>query len=992
MKRQISPNEKMYLGFEKEYSSFSITRIIEGIGQISLLELKEVVETVSREMPETQLVLNKNMWESSGRLTSVTTIGEKFLKNGFERLINEKFVLKEGPLTRVILIKKEKTEGYYIIFSVHHGIMDGVGATLWIQNIFLKLNGQNIVKTNSLPRDIDLLETLKEKKKSDIITVGKYLPLKNYIYGENKSVKAIKFSIEGAHPNISSKLMEIIHDYSQEKTSRFILTKNIRETFLSEEKNTGNLSLPVYIEVNGERWNIIYKKILEKILKKEDIIYSGLEYGIFSFFSINNIGKGLRYLIKKYSKKGKTAATSVISNLGKIELKKYSTSSFIAKDVYSLPVITPMVPMSFVITELENSCSITLGYYENSYEEREVLLYIEKIKESFANENSQKISHQLVEGNKIENNFDLLTEINEHLSLEEICVIDIDERIKYSDINKKANELAGILISMGIKKGDRIVLLLKRDKYYIISLIAIMKIGAVFIPIDPEYPEERIKYILSNSNSKLILTINEIFKLFENTLCLSILIDEIKLPEEKIVEIESNSYLQEDPLYIIYTSGSTGNPKGVTIAYKTFCNYINFSIRNYDIDEKTIFGFFTSISFDLSLTAIFTTLCCGGKLEMFKERVDAGYLKKIFENSEMNSMKITPTHLDMINALSNGEKKMKLIIVGGEQLRRETAKKAQENFGINCKIINEYGPTETTVGSVFHIFDILEDTKETVPIGLPIDNCEVLLEKKEDEKVGELLIGGDCLGKGYWDNATETSKKFIDIEGKKYYRSGDICVLNSQKKLDFIERKDSQVKIRGYRIEIEEIEVAMEKLVFVERAKVFPNANNSLLICTYINNEMRENGTLIENRKIEEKIREELEKTLPKYMIPNSFIPVGNFPLTDNGKLDMKKIKKVVLENQEIENLDLSDEEIIIVGIVEDILERKVLEEELFYSIYQLGGDSLFMVRLINELESKCFKTVKEREVLNNNLDKLIVEPTLVVIKNILLEAKKTNI
>ena len=937
-RRKLSPNERMYLAFEKNYNSFVINRVVEGKGDINIDIFQKVVNKVSEIYPESRFKLKNGFWVDSKVNPKVIKIQRRDVGKDFKELMKRKIdITKEVACEIYYLNEFDKIT---IIFRTHHGVMDGKGQGVWIEAIFKELNNLEVEKFSSKVRDIDLLRKNGIKKSSDIVTVGKYLPLKNRLSYKITDPISKKIEIDEKINSITAKLIGSIHKLSEDSKSRFIITRDIREKFLEEKLNTGNLSLPMYLETKSDNWQEINKDLINTILKNEDIEYSPKEYFIFENIPINILSLGLKYTIFNYNRQEKAATTAVISNLGRIDLENYKTKYFIPNKVYALPVITPLVPLSFVITELEDKTIITVGYYEGNYEEEKLEEYLEKLKYTLLNRVKVEIK-----GDKEIKKINIFKEIFKKINQENTLVLESNEEVSYRDIFFKASKVANYLKEIGVNKGDRVSISTKRDSSYLISILACIKVGAIFIPIDPDYPRERIDYIKESSESKILLE------------SLDFILKEDALSNQNFKEYEE--YEDEDVIYTIYTSGSTGKPKGVEITYGTLRNYISNCIEKYEITEESIFGFFTSISFDLSITAIFTTLVVGGKIEFFDEKITPITLKAIFENSKMNSVKMTPTHLEIISKYDIKKDRFNLVIIGGEQLKVSTAKKAQDVLGERCKIVNEYGPTEATVGCIYHIFDKNKTyTGEGLPIGKPLDNIDLYLEIDTNENTGELLIGGDCLAKGYYNNLKETTDKFIYLENKRFYRSGDLCRVNKDGDLEFLERKDFQVKIRGYRIELEEIEKKIEEYPSIKGCRVIPNSSKNALLAYYIG-------------KIDQKeLLESLKEKLPEYMIPYAYFEIDEFPLNSNGKLDLKKLKELGQKDFEdsIDEITLSTFEKKIVKIWEEILEIKIDKNKVSRNFYELGADSLSIVRFINEIEPLITKDGIEKILLNPNL------------------------
>ncbi len=938
-KRKLSPNERMYLTFEENYNSFAINRVVEGKGKIELDKLEKAIKKVANIFPETTYILKGRKLVCSEKLPKINRIEQSDIGERFENLLKRRIDLRKELACEILYLEKE--EGLILVFRTHHSVMDGKGQGIWIEAIFKELNNiENRLEISSRT-DYEILKREGREKSSDIVSIGKYNPIKRReSYDITTPISQI-IEIDRKIPNLTAKLIASINKMSEDKKNRFIVTRDIRDKFLAERFNIGNLSLPLYLELDEKvGWEAVNKEIVEAIISNRDLIYSPMEYLIFDKIPIFILKYGLNRTIQKYNRQNLTASTSVISNLGKLEIKNYSTDSFVAEKIYALPVITPLVPISFVLTEVGEKTYITAGYYKGNFNDKAIDSYLAELKDELLNE--KKI---FIEGKKDVKKLDIFEKIFSHSEGEDILSYTKVKKESYKEIFKKANSLAHYLKSIGVEKGDRIAISTKRNSDYLISIIATLKLGAIFVPIDPDYPEERKEYIKTISKSKILLEDTERYTISEYN--------------ENLI----TKYIESDVVYIIFTSGSTGKPKGVEITYGTLCNYISNCIDKYEIDSDIIFGFFTSISFDLSITAIFTSLVVKGGIEFFDEKVEPASLREIFEKSRMNAVKMTPTHLEIISKYDILENRFKIVIVGGEQLKLSTAQKAQKLLGKNCKIINEYGPTEATVGCVYHIYDENQNySSEGLPIGLPLDNIDLSLQIDKDTEIGELLIGGDCLAKGYYENREETEKKFIFVEGKRFYKSGDLCRINSEQQLEFLERKDFQIKIRGYRIELEEIEKKIEEINGVKGARVLPNSVKTGLVAYYIG-------------EIEEKkIRDYLKDKLPDYMIPYSYFKIDEFPLNSNGKLDVKLLKERANENrlQEDKHIYLSEIEKKIIEIWERILEIDIPLDRINESFYELGADSLSIIRFINEIEPLINSSAVEA---------IIIEPTLKNIK-----------
>ena len=395
--------------------------------------------------------------------------------------------------------------------------------------------------------------------------------------------------------------------------------------------------------------------------------------------------------------------------------------------------------------------------------------------------------------------------------------------LTYQQLNEQANQLAHFLGKNGVDKGDRVALFLKRSPEFMISVWAVMKVGAVFVPTPVNYPSGRVLGIIEDAGSKLVLTTSE-------------LANKISLPLENLIRLDIEQHFiaqhktsnlarqvqMKDLAYLLYTSGSTGLPKGVMISHGALSHYIRCAHSTYVIDGiAPIMPLFTSLGFDLTITTLFLPLVSGGAVVTYPELVSGSDLEllQVLEDNLCNTIKLTPAHLTLLQGRDYQESLVRTMIVGGDNFKASLAHSISTQFDKQLRIYNEYGPTEATVGCIIHQYQSEDQQHSSVPIGLPIADTEVFLLDEFDHMVprgitGEVHLAGPNLANGYW-NQTELSKekflKKIAISDKSLYRTGDLARMNAQGQLEFLGRRDEQVKIGGRRVELEEIASTLSK-------------------------------------------------------------------------------------------------------------------------------------------------------------------------------------
>ncbi|MFS4492236.1 amino acid adenylation domain-containing protein [Maribacter sp. 2308TA10-17] len=436
----------------------------------------------------------------------------------------------------------------------------------------------------------------------------------------------------------------------------------------------------------------------------------------------------------------------------------------------------------------------------------------------------------------------------------------------FKELNEKSNQLAAFLMKCGVEKGQKVAIHMPRSIDYVISVIATLKTGAAFIPISSDQPSERIKYIVSDAKCALLLTNSELEIHLDESSMPVISLDKNRQEIDEFSTKNSNiAPLKEDLAYILYTSGSTGNPKGVLISHGALANYLTWAKSYYKNDDPFVFPLFTSIGFDLTITSTFLPLITGGELIVYKESSTGPdiALMEVLEENRVNSIKLTPSHLALIQGSDYTQSQIKTMIVGGEDFKTKIAKGIQQNFNSELQIFNEYGPTESTVGCIVSQFSENQHKSISVPIGAPIANVQAYIFDDHmnlvpEGVVGLLYLGGEGLAKGYLNLLELTSEKFISNpfnKEEKLYQTGDLARVNSQGDYEYLGRVDEQVKLKGFRIELNDIEANLLKhqgientaVVVIENEKAIPeneviNCSECGLPSNYPNTDFDEHG------------------------------------------------------------------------------------------------------------------------------------------------------
>lgn len=530
--------------------------------------------------------------------------------------------------------------------------------------------------------------------------------------------------------------------------------------------------------------------------------------------------------------------------------------------------------------------------------------------------------------------------------------------LSYAELFKKSNQIAGLLLEKGVKKGAIIGILLPRSIDYIPIIIGVLRIGAVCLPLDIDFPMERNNMIIEDSNADLLLTCDSYISNM-NLQYQVIYLDKHNLEGytfdiDKCIQCNPNN-----PAYIIYTSGSTGKSKGVILTHRGIVNQIFIKIKELELSKDDVFSHNFSFNVVASIWLNFAPLYLGAKIivqpkQMLKNPYE---LMSSVNNTSVTVLSVVPSVLNSyLNMIESGVEKfnfknLKLILVTGEKLGNYYVNQFFRHYDIN--LVNAYGQSECSDDTLHYSF-MHHSNHFRIPIGKPANNTRVYVFGKNmllkpEMAIGELYIAGDGTSLGYINRPELTHSIWVEnplVKGELLYNTKDMVRLWWDGNMEFLGRRDNQVKIKGNRVELDDIGLLISEYPKVDKAVVVDRVDNSgqNVLCAFVTSSI----------KLDQKdIFKYLSAKAPKYMIPNHIIQIDDIPETPNGKADRIKLQSYLIpySKEYINSDDNKSIKVFLVDLWKDLLDIDVMNEG--DNFFQLGGDSMLMIKMFDILDLK---------------------------------------
>lgn len=973
----------LHASFQALLNQFDVLR--------TYFEWKSLAEPVQHIAENLEIPWHEYDWSiNSDAQKDINQRLEMFLK--LDRQAN--FSLTHPPLMRVTLIKFTNNR-YKIVFTVHHILIDGWSVATLMENlgqIYQSLNSSQAIRLEppaSLSSYIDWLANqnwsrIKKKWKnylSQLISPTDLFCLKHTntaspidysqytVEFSKKTFSTIMQFCSGNQLTLSTILQSIwgllLSYYNQSNDVVFGVTVSIRPKDLKDaESLVGPLinTIPLRLRLDSNISFIQFFKNTQinfhKINEWADLPLSEIQ----STSSLeNNSDLFNTLLVVENYPSNKISGLNI--DFGAIEITD--------------PTHYPLVITAF----LQQKLILRFGYDVNRVESTHLksitkhfqyildnLWHLSGTLISELNLITDKEKQKMVNWNATDHEFDFSKPVQKLFEKQVIktpnktAIIFNEKHLTYQELNEKSNQVAHYLNSNHIKNGDLIALCIERSLEMVIGMLAIIKLGAAYVPIDPNYPHARIQYMLKDSSPSFILTNSHINKKFSTTFSSSrlLLLDDIHLFSEHSKKNITPEVQIDSLMYVIYTSGSTGNPKGVMIEHRSVINFLYSMQKNLHLNHQDHWLAITPISFDISTLEIYFPLITGAKCVISDQETisDGKKLRALLESQAISVLQATPMTWKILLEAGWRNKEKINILCGGEPLTLNLCKKL---FAISNQITNLYGPTETTIWSTMHLISRKDLEYPIIPIGIPISNTQIYILDKNMHctpigVIGELYIGGKGLARGYLNQPELTNKKFIlnpFTPNQKLYKTEDLARWLPNGELEYIGRTDDQVKIRGFRIELGEIQACIEKYAEIKQAVVIISSNSledpELVACLIPNN--KNSFDIFALQKF-------LKNNIPSHMVPTKFIIFDEFPLTPNHKIDKNSLGRSLWEKEAtnthvITSPPESIEEKAIAEIWSKILRIPINKIARDSNFFELGGHSLTALQALSEIYQK---------------------------------------
>jgi len=1012
--------------FNKNSLVYNVPEVIKVIGRLNVERLKQAFNELilKHEILRTSIVIVNDTPKQ--KIFDKVDFNIEFFKSSIsncEIIINNfirPFDLNKAPLMRVGVIELADEE-FILITDMHHIITDEFTSDLFKRDYSQLYNGKNIIANKFNYKDY--AEWQQNKITNDLLAKQK-----NWWLGQFKDgVPEFELPYDFKRPLImTNEGSSVDFSLTQEETHKLksiaiaaestlfmvlIAVYNILFAKLGNDEDiligtpVAGRNHPDLENITGMLANtVVLKNWVDPLASFRDFLGLVKSNCIQAFENQDYQYEELINELNLTRSVDKSPLFNVVFSMHNINNSNFNLQGM-SYQPYNSKSNTIKFDLVLHASEIDNNLYFSLEYYAGVFNEKTIkrfVTYFRNIISSIVESISQPIKNiQILPDNELAIITESLTgeqcgyphkvihqvfEEQVALNPNKVAVILDNIALTYGCLNEKANQLAHLLLLKNIARNEIVALLTERSLETIIGILAILKAGGAYMPIDPDYPKERIDYILKDSNTEILISNAEIIK--------SLNFDVLQSENERIrqlilfdkdlemIKCQSKHNLTlrndlSDICYVIYTSGTTGKPKGVLVEHRNVIRLMFNDKFQFNFDGRDVWTMFHSPCFDFSVWEMYGALLYGAKLIIIPKMLarDPFEVLKISRKQKVTILNQTPSAFNNLMGAEKEENEktlyFKYVIFGGEALKPGALKEWFEKYP-ETKPINMFGITETTVHVTYKEIGRHEIENNISNIGKPIPTSKASVSGLYNDVQpfgvkGELLIGGEGVARGYLNKVEQNSDKFISnpFDAKeKIYRSGDLARTLISGELEYIGRNDRQIQLRGFRIGLGEIENELMNC---------PQIKKSLVLSSGEATEMFLAGYYVSDNPIHQsELREHLLRKLPDYMIPSVFIHLKELPLTANGKIDVKLLPLPLhVESKECLGADNKIEETLM-KIWQEVLGAFAISRN--SSFFSSGGDSIKAIALVSKI-NKAFKIkIKLLDLYQNDtIEKLAV-------------------
>jgi amino acid adenylation domain-containing protein len=934
--RRLSPSERLYLSAAHAFPPFAVQLLIEGSPTPRLADLASAAHRAADANAGARLVVSGGGWLDSGAGPRVVDAAT----TGLPPLDDPAFAAPFEPATRPpieILVFRDAA----VVFRASHALMDARGLLHFAEDTFRALRGEPPLGTPRVLSDAQVLDGFASPRRRARPRFDRASPLGPGTPGATGFDHAHR-RLDGDVSALTARLVAALTRRSP-AGSRFMIPASLRDGPASL-RTTANLSNPLVYDFPGATdWRAVFERSVAALAAGEHHAREPLDA-----WAARLPGPLLRAVARLAHRRGvardRHGFTAVVSHVGTIALASFAGGGFSPRAARMLPFDAPGSALTLVVLQHEHGAEIAASAPAGHARFPAVL---DEICEELRPPRRADVRNGAAP--------DFLALFDAQVAkTPDVVAVSGGARWTYAALDRRSRRWAARLGRAGVARGDRVAVCADRSAEVVAALLGLWRIGAVFVPLDPGWPEARLRFVLGDCDPRALVCDAAAAAAFAPRATLP-LADPGDDPLDTAPTREPG-----DAAYLMYTSGSTGRPKGVVVAHASLANYLRHAGATYvDADGPPVFPVFTSLAFDLTLTSLLVPLVVGGEARLLAERDPLRAARTIVADRELTAIKLTPSHLRLLCELDLSGSSLRTFVIGGEALSPALARTAATQLP-RARLFNEYGPTEATVGCIVHRVDVARDI-DAVPIGTPIPGATIRLVD------GEITIAGDCLATGYRSGG---DGRFTVLDGERMYRTGDLASIDADGRFRYHGRADDQVKVRGHRIELGEVTAALAAHPAVAHAAAAARrAGDDVSLVGFV---------VWRDTPDEASLRRSLLATLPAAAVPARIETVAAMPLTANGKVDREALLGVS-----------GDAPVPPVSAAGATAREEAIREELARllgiparavpldrSMLELGCDSLRLAILLQRVASAHLPESR-REVLFASLPRLLQAPTV---------------